>query len=128
MKVKEKIGIVGQGYVGTAIKVGFESYYSLETYDKFDKDKSTCDLNELVTKCGIIFVCVPTPMKVDGSCHTGIVESVVREINDNFSKEKPDPIKDHIEKIINAARPDNTRCILGGSLFGELCIFGQQIL
>ena len=89
MKVKEKIGIVGQGYVGTAIKVGFESYYSLETYDKFDKDKSTCDLNELVTKCGIIFVCVPTPMKVDGSCHTGIVESVVREINDNFSKEKP---------------------------------------
>ena len=27
MKVKEKIGIVGQGYVGTAIKVGFESYY-----------------------------------------------------------------------------------------------------
>ena len=48
--------------------------------------------------------------------------------SDNFSKEKPDPIKDHIEKIINAARPDNTRCILGGSLFGELCIFGQQIL
>ena len=89
MKVKEKIGIVGQGYVGTAIKVGFESYYSLETYDKFDKDKSTCDLNELVAECDIIFVCVPTPMKVDGSCHTGIVESVVREINDNFSKEKP---------------------------------------
>ena len=28
-----KIGIVGQGYVGTAIKVGFEPYYELETYD-----------------------------------------------------------------------------------------------
>ena len=50
MKVKEKIGIVGQGYVGTAIKVGFDSYYSLETYDKFDDDKSTCDLNQLVAE------------------------------------------------------------------------------
>ncbi len=34
-----KIGIVGQGYVGTAIKVGFEPHYKLETYDKYDEDK-----------------------------------------------------------------------------------------
>jgi len=76
-----KIGIVGQGYVGTAIKVGFESYYSLETYDKFDESKSTCDLGKLVEDCNVIFVCVPTPMDKDGSCHTGIVEEVVNEIN-----------------------------------------------
>ena len=31
-----KIGIVGQGYVGTAIKVGFEPHYTVETYDKYD--------------------------------------------------------------------------------------------
>ena len=37
------IGIVGLGYVGTAIKSGFEKHYELETYDKYDKDKSTCD-------------------------------------------------------------------------------------
>ena len=42
------IGIVGQGYVGTAIKVGFEPYYDLETYDKYDEKKSTCDLADLV--------------------------------------------------------------------------------
>jgi len=45
-----KIGIVGQGYVGTAIKVGFESYYDLETYDKFSTDKSTCNLPDLVAE------------------------------------------------------------------------------
>jgi len=77
-----KIGIVGQGYVGTAIKVGFESYYDVETYDKYDKNKSTSDLSKMVERCNIIFVCVPTPMNRNGSCNTGVVESVVKEIDE----------------------------------------------
>ena len=77
-----KIGIVGQGYVGTAIKVGFKPHYDLETYDKYDEDKSTCDLLKMVETCEVIFVCVPTPMNNDGTCHTDIVESVVKEIDD----------------------------------------------
>ena len=76
-----KIGIIGQGYVGTAIKVGFESYYDLETYDKFSTAKSTCNLPDLVAECEVIFVCVPTPMNDDGSCHTDIVESVIKDID-----------------------------------------------
>ena len=75
------IGIVGQGYVGTAIRVGFEPYYKLETYDKFDESKSTCILSDLVAECEVIFVCVPTPMNDDGSCHTDIVESVIKDID-----------------------------------------------
>jgi len=75
------IGIVGQGYVGTAIKVGFEPHYKVETYDKYDEKKSTCDLADLVAECEVIFVCVPTPMNKDGSCHTDIVESVVKDID-----------------------------------------------
>ena len=75
------IGIVGQGYVGTAIKSGFEKHYELETYDKYDESKSTCELFDLVAECKVIFVCVPTPMNKDGSCHTDIVEDVVKEIN-----------------------------------------------
>ena len=35
------IGIIGQGYVGTAIKLGFQEHYNIETYDKFDLAKST---------------------------------------------------------------------------------------
>ena len=81
-----KIGIVGQAYVGTAIKIGFESYYDLETYDKFDSSKSTCNLKRLVDICDVIFVCVPTPMDKDGSCHTGIVEEVISEINQYSNK------------------------------------------
>ena len=76
------IGIIGQGYVGSAIKIGFEPHYNIETYDKYDEDKSTCDLTELVETCKVIFVCVPTPMNTDGTCHTDIVESVVKDIDD----------------------------------------------
>ena len=38
-------------------------------------------MEELIDTSDIIFVCVPTPMKKDGSCDTSIVESVVHELN-----------------------------------------------
>ena len=68
-----RIGIVGQGYVGTAVKTVFEKHYDVETYD-LDKDKCSVDyLEDIVELSNIIFVCVPTPMKKDGSCDTSIV-------------------------------------------------------
>ena len=80
MNLKNSIGIVGQGYVGTAVRTVFEKYYKVETYDLVEK--CTCDcISDLVNKTDIIFVCVPTPMKKDGSCDTSIVESVVKEIH-----------------------------------------------
>ena len=78
----QNIGIVGQGYVGTAVKEIFSKHYNVETYD-LDKDKCSVDyLEDIVELVNIIFVCVPTPMKKDGSCDTSIVEAVVKDIND----------------------------------------------
>ena len=37
-----RIGIIGQGYVGTAVKNVFEKHYEVETYD-LDKDKCSVD-------------------------------------------------------------------------------------
>ena len=79
-----KIGIIGQGYVGTALKEGFQVFYQVETYDKYDLGKSThSKISDIVELSDVIFVCVPTPMRQDGSCYTGIVEEVIREINEN---------------------------------------------
>ena len=76
----KKIGVVGQGYVGTAVSTVFDKYYNVETYDI--NGKCSCDsISDLVNKSDIIFVCVPTPMKKDGSCDTSIVESVIEDIN-----------------------------------------------
>ena len=75
------IGIVGQGYVGTALKEGMSQHYDVETYDKVPELGSKKDIKELVMAAGAIFVCVPTPMRKDGSCDISIVESVVNDID-----------------------------------------------
>jgi len=79
-----KIGIVGQGYVGTAVKTVFEKHYETNTFDL--NGKCNCKtLHELVNNSDVVFVCVPTPMKKDGGCDTSIVEDVVRDINENVN-------------------------------------------
>ena len=75
------IGIVGQGYVGTAVKEVFSKHYETNTFD-LNGDCTCKTLHELVNTSDIIFVCVPTPMKKDGSCDTSIVEAIVKDIND----------------------------------------------
>jgi len=75
-----KIGIVGLGYVGSAVKSVFEKHYTTNTFD-LNGDCNCRDMEELIDTSDIIFVCVPTPMKKDGSCDTSIVESVVHELN-----------------------------------------------
>ena len=77
-----KIGIIGQGYVGTAVRNMFEKHYTVETYDIRPETRTCSSMDELINKSDIIFVCVPTPMKKDGSCDTSIVEAVVKDIND----------------------------------------------
>ena len=75
-----RIGIVGQGYVGSAVKEVFSKHYETNTYDL--NGKCSCkSMDELIDNSDIIFVCVPTPMKKDSSCDTSIVESVVGELN-----------------------------------------------
>tara|TARA_R100001129_G_scaffold185403_1_gene173454 strand:+ start:698 stop:1546 length:849 start_codon:yes stop_codon:yes gene_type:complete len=78
----ENIGIIGQGFVGTATKEGLKDHFIIHTYDKYSQDKSTCpDMKEVCTVSKIVFVCLPTPMRKDGSCDLSILESVVYEID-----------------------------------------------
>ena len=76
------IGIIGQGFVGTAIKEGMQHALTIDTYDKFKSELSTCNsVEQLCKKTKIIFVCLPTPMRTDGSCDLSIVESAIAEID-----------------------------------------------
>ena len=79
MKI-QSVGIIGQGFVGKALKSVFSKYYMIHTYDKFKPEESThkniCNLSRA---CELVFVCVPTPMRPDGSCDISIVEKVVKE-------------------------------------------------
>jgi nucleotide sugar dehydrogenase len=74
-----KIGIIGQGFVGNAIYQKFKNYYDVKTFDI--KGLMHCNSNEQETlNNDIIFICLPTPMNEDGSCHTDIVEAAIKRV------------------------------------------------
>jgi nucleotide sugar dehydrogenase len=73
------IGIIGQGFVGSAVREGLKDYFNIETYD-IAKNSTCKTLDEICKKSTILFVCLPTPMNIDGSCYIGIVETVLEEI------------------------------------------------
>ena len=76
------IGIVGQGFVGSAIREGLSGFYEIATYDLRQELRNCDSLCELVCRSDFIFVCLPTPMREDGSCHIGILENVVKDISE----------------------------------------------
>lgn len=74
------IGIIGQGFVGNAVYQKLKKYYKVFTYDVQAK-LCNSDLETVLKRCKIIFVCLPTPMNKDGSCNLDILDSTLSEIN-----------------------------------------------
>jgi nucleotide sugar dehydrogenase len=75
------IGVIGLGYVGTAVQKGFETIRNVVTFD-IAKECNTSSIQDVVAKSRIIFICVPTPMNPDGSCNISIVSSVLKTISE----------------------------------------------
>ena len=76
-----KIGIIGQGFVGTAVKEGLKQFYEIDTFDLDETKRDVDYVEDIIDRNSIIFVCLPTPMKKDGSCDTSIVENTVMELD-----------------------------------------------
>lgn len=76
------IGIYGAGIVGGATGKLFETMASgkieVVYYDKYKKIGSK---EEVVQKCDIIFLCLPTPMKITGEVSLDYLYSALEEIN-----------------------------------------------
>ena len=85
------IGIIGNGFVGKATTQLECDSLVLRVYDI---NSALCvplgtTLKD-ICKCSMIFICVPTPMKPDGSCYTKIVEDVVKNVSKYINlDEKP---------------------------------------
>ena len=89
MKINKRIGIVGKGFVGSAVQFGFSPSVGVDAevkvYDK-DPNKSTHTLQEVVLGSDIIFLSVPTPSNKDGSINLDIVKSILNDINEIYSE------------------------------------------
>jgi len=73
------VGIIGNGFVGSAIASGFSSFCGVKIFDK-DEKRSLNSLQEVLDQ-EFVFVCVPTPMSIEnaGKCDASIIESVFKE-------------------------------------------------
>lgn len=95
-----KIGIIGQGFVGGAIREKFKQHFEVIAYDKiwghakgygpsenihsFDEGTNG---KEVVENSDVIFVCLPTPMYLEtGECDISIVRDAIVEL-DGYARE-----------------------------------------
>ena len=85
------IGIIGQGFVGSAIREGLKPFYEVKTFD-LDESKSNSTQEEVCESSDIIFVCLPTPMKKSGECDTRILESAINSLEEKCKELQVDPI------------------------------------
>lgn len=76
------VGIIGNGFVGSAIVYAFKQDCDVKIFDA-DSKKSLNSFEDTINQ-DIVFVCVPTPM-VDvegGECNLSIIENVFAQIAD----------------------------------------------
>ena len=99
-----KIGIIGLGVVGNAVKFGFEKKLGHDVIIHSRNLKNT-SIEKVFKKSDLIFICVSTPPKKDGSCDIKNVLSVCGEINELSKKAKI--IKDVVIK--STVEPGTTK-------------------
>jgi len=79
-----KIGIIGKGFVGSAVEYGFlcdNSFNSeIKIYDK-KPNLSTHSLKEVINTSDFIFLSVPTPSNLDGKINLDTLHNLLIDIN-----------------------------------------------
>ena len=106
MRLKQKIGIIGRGFVGSAVEFGFSPNTGCDAevrvYDK-DPSKSLHSLEETVNESDIIFLSVPTPSNKDGSMNLDIVRQALQDISD------VNTVSDNVVLLRSTVIPGTTR-------------------
>ena len=74
-----KLGIIGKGFVGSAVANGFDRDVEQFVVDPQFSDNTLEQLVEFGPP--LLFICVPTPIAEDGSCDTTIAKEVLTELD-----------------------------------------------
>lgn len=105
---KYNLGVIGNGFVGSATVAGFSLHANVRVYDENPK-ASINSFEDTVNESEFTFVCVPTPMSLEtGKIDLSIIESVfdrISQVNkrtDNVFIIKSTVIPGSVEKLIKA--------------------------
>lgn len=78
--------IIGGGFVGQATYLLNNPDINIFIYD-INKDlciPRDIELEEIIEKIDLIFICVPTPLNVNGTCSTKIIENILKKVKHSF--------------------------------------------
>lgn len=76
---KYKFGVIGYGFLGTALVHGFGLHADIKIHDKF---KDYDSLEDVVSHADVIWMCLPTPMSMEtGAIDLSILEENLEKIN-----------------------------------------------
>jgi nucleotide sugar dehydrogenase len=105
---KYNLGIIGNGFVGSATVAGFSLHANVRVYDENPK-ASIDSFEETINESEFVFVCVPTPMSLEtGKIDLSIIESVfdrvskVNKRDDNIFIIKSTVIPGSVEKLVES--------------------------
>jgi UDPglucose 6-dehydrogenase len=115
------VGVVGQGFVGSAIREGLKNFYEILTYD-LDETKCNSTQEAICRDADIIFVCLPTPMRVSGECDTRILEEAVKNLDRTCKEEGTSPIL-----VLKSTIPPGTTDKINASVSLNVC-FSPEFL
>ena len=117
------VGIVGQGFVGSAIREGLASYHNVLTFDIDPSKSMTSSIDQVVEHAQILFVCLPTPMRASGECDTRILEGAIAQIDElcqDINKEKI--------LVIKSTVPPGTTDLLNNKYENVKIVFSPEFL
>jgi UDPglucose 6-dehydrogenase len=123
--MSEKLGIIGQGFVGSAVREGMKNYFEVLAFDKDpNKFSNTASILEVIKNTEVTFLCVPTPMQKNGECYLGILGSALNEIAEAVESLN----KDNYIVVIKSTVPPGTTDHLN-SIFTKLdIVFNPEFL
>ena len=85
MILKQRIGIIGKGFVGSAVQFGFSTSVGcdadVKVYD-IAPNKSIHTLEETINESDFVFLSVPTPSNRAGSINIDILDDALNNINE----------------------------------------------
>lgn len=86
--MSKTVGVIGVGFVGSAVARGFNLFADVRTYD-IDPNKCTHSFEEVVMS-DFVFVCLPTPMvsAEGGECNLSIIEGFFEKAKEVVEEEK----------------------------------------
>jgi UDPglucose 6-dehydrogenase len=81
---KFKIGVVGFGFVGESQVFAFSPIADIKIFD-IDPTKKTHSLEETINQ-DLVFICLPTPMKENGTQDISLIENFFKNVSHLTSK------------------------------------------